>query len=70
MLILGAWWTMKGQIFRAASTYVVADFVWIYLAYEKGGLQGTLFIIVGVVLGLVALYKMNRGIFHKNITKD
>jgi len=67
LLIVGAYLTMKGWIYRSVGIYLVADVCWVVLAYEKGDILGMSFIIVGTILGVIALYKMHKGIMHKNL---
>lgn len=69
LLILGAYYTYKGKIFNAIGTYAIADFIWLFLAFTRQDYMGAFFIAVGTALGLAAFYKMNKGLFHKNITK-
>jgi len=67
ILILGAWFVFKGEIFVATFAYLTADAMWIINAYQLGDMQGALFISVGMALGIGATYKMQIGKFAKNI---
>jgi len=65
LLNIGAYFTMKGWIYRSVSVYLFADICWIFLALENGDLIGMSFIIVGTILGAIALYKMYTGQMKK-----
>ena len=65
LLNIGAYFTMKGLIYRSVSVYLFADICWIFLALENGDIVGMSFIIVGTVLGVIALYKMYTGQMKK-----
>lgn len=67
LLNIGAYFTMKGWIYRSVSVYIVADICWVFLAYENGDIIGTILISIGTVLGMIALYKMYKGMMHKNL---
>lgn len=67
LLTLGAFFTMKGWIYRAVMIYIVADVCWIVLAYENGDMIGMGFVTVGTILGLIAFYKMYSGMMNKNL---
>ncbi len=67
LLTVGAFFTMKGWIYRSVGIYLVADVCWAVLAYEQGDIIGMGFIIVGTILGVIALYKMHKGIMQKNL---
>ena len=67
LLNIGAFFTMKGWIYRSVAVYIIADVCWVILAYENGDMLGMSFILVGTVLGMIAFYKMYRGIMEKNL---
>ena len=67
LLNIGAYFTMKGWIYRSVSVYIVADICWVFLAYENGDMIGMSLIIVGTILGIIALYKMYKGMMLKNL---
>jgi len=67
LLNVGAFFTMKGWIYRSVSVYIIADICWVVLAYENGDMLGMGFIIVGTLLGMIALFKMYKGMMHKNL---
>lgn len=66
-LIIGAFYTYRGDIFKSVGFYLIADLCWISIAYNNGDYIGVGFIIVGVTFGLIAFSKMQRGSFHKKI---
>ena len=67
LLNIGAYFTMKGWIYRSVSVYIVADICWVFLAYENGDMIGMSLIIIGTILGIIALYKMYKGMMLKNL---
>ena len=69
LLIFGAWFVFKGEIFVATWLYLIADSIWATNALEHGDNEGALFILVGMLLGLGATYKMQIGKFAKSIKK-
>ena len=69
ILILGAWFVFKGEIFIATFSYLVADAMWVTNAISLGDTQGAIFIGIGMALGIGATYKMQIGKFTKNIKK-
>lgn len=67
LLNIGAFFTMKGYIYQSVAIYIVADVCWVILAYENGDMIGMGFISIGTLLGIIAFYKMYKGIMHKNL---
>lgn len=47
--------------------YFVADLCWVYISYNNNDIQGVVFIIIGMLLGLGAYIKMNNGTFYKTL---
>jgi hypothetical protein len=69
LLNIGAFFTMKGWIYRSVMIYIVADICWIFLAYDNGDMVGMSFITIGTLLGVVAFYKMYMGKMQKKLQK-
>ena len=69
-MIAGAWLTYKGQIFWAIVVYLGADFCWVTHAYSSGDYQGVGFIFIGMVLGIMATWKMYRGKMDKVLRQE
>ena len=67
LLIVGAFFTYKGDIYKSVITYTLADIVWIILGIKSGAIVGTIFIVIGVILGIFAWLKMNSGEFNKTL---
>jgi len=67
LLILGAWLVFKGEIFVATLNYVIADIMWVLNAINIGDNEGTIFIIIGMLLGIAATYKMQIGSLAKSL---
>lgn len=67
LLIIGSIFVFYGQIFKSVMIYFVADLCWVYISYNNNDIQGVVFIIIGMLLGLGAFIKMNNGTFYKTI---
>jgi hypothetical protein len=67
LLIIGAFFTFKGNIFRAVIIYGLADLCWVSLSIIAGDYVGASFIIIGMLLGLFAFYKMKTGKMRKDL---
>ena len=67
LLMIGAFWVYKGNIFRSVMFYTVADIIWIMLALQAGDFIGAGMITVGGLLGFMAFLKMHKGEFKKTI---
>ena len=70
LLIIGAYFTYKGEIFKAVVVYLFVDLCWSILTYLNKDYIGLFFIIIGMLLGVLVYYKINKGIMHKTIKKD
>ena len=70
LLMTGAWFVFKGDIFKSVMFYTVADFIWITLAILAGDYIGATMIAIGGVLGFLAFIKMHKGEFNKTLRKD
>ena len=67
LLILGAFFVFKGDIFKSVGIYFVADICWVVLAYQHNDYLGMIFISIGMLLGVGAFIKMNTGVFNKTL---
>ena len=67
LLVIGAFLTMQGKIFKAVIVYFVADCCWTLLAFQAGNIIGATFILIGMLLGLFAFFKMRTGKMRKNL---
>ena len=67
LLVLGAFFTFQGKILRAVGVYFVADLMWVILAFQSGDIMGAIFVIAGMLLGLLAFFKMNTGKMRKTL---
>jgi len=70
MLIIGAYFTYRGEIFKSVGIYFIADIIWIILGIQSGDYLGAGMILFGAVLGFLAFLKMNNGTFNKTLHKD
>ena len=69
LLILGAWFTYKGNLYLSIILYFIADICWFIIALNSGDTLGSIFVLIGMVLGFCVFIKMNKGIFVKNLRK-
>jgi len=69
LLITGAYFVYRGEIYKSMYMYLAADVVWISLSILSGDIIGALFVFVGATLGTLAFIKMNKGTFNKTIHK-
>ncbi len=69
LLNIGAFLTFKGMIFRAVFIYLIADICWVIMAYERNDYWGMLFILIGIVFGFLAYWKMKNGKMQKELNK-
>lgn len=67
LLILGAYLTYSGEIFKSVSVYICADICWCILAFQNEDYLGATFIIIGTLLGVLAFLKMQNGIMKKDL---
>lgn len=67
LLILGAFFTFKGQVMQAVGIYFLADFCWVYIAFASGDIIGGVMVFIGMLLGLGAFLKMNFGKMRKTL---
>jgi len=70
LLNVGAFLTFKGKIYQAVVVYLFADVCWIIMAYERDDFWGVIFIIIGVIFGVLAFLKMKNGKMNKNLNKE
>jgi len=69
-LLVGALYIYYGNIFYSVILYTVADICWLYNAFQNTDYFGILSIALGIIVGLIVTYKMNKGIFQKSLLKD
>lgn len=69
LLILGAWFTYRGNIHLSIILYFVADACWFGIALNSGDILGSILVLIGMVLGFCVFLKMNKGVFVKNLRK-
>ncbi len=67
LLNLGAFLTYKGMIFRAVYVYLLADLCWVVMAYNRDDYLGMFFIVVGIIFGVLAYWKMKSGKMQKEL---
>ena len=67
LLNVGAFLTFRGKIYQAVVVYLFADICWIIMAYERDDFWGVIFIIIGVIFGVLAFLKMKNGEMNKEL---
>jgi len=67
LLIIGAFFTYKGNIHKSVMVYMLADVIWFMLGVASGDYIGAFLIFIGATLGLLAWMKMNAGTFNKTL---
>ena len=70
LLNVGAFLTYRGKIYEAVAVYLVADLCWVAMAWERGDGPGMVFIGVGILFGLLAFVKMQRGRMEKSLNRE
>lgn len=69
LLIVGAWFTYRGNIYLSIILYFAADCCWLSIALSTGDYFGSALVTLGMILGVGVFIKMNTGIFVKNLKK-
>ena len=67
LLIIGAFFTYRGEIFKAVGIYFVADICWVYISYSVNDYFGMIATSIGMIFGLLAFIKMNKGKLRKTL---
>ena len=70
LMLLGSFFTLRGQINISIMIYFIADIAWILLSIQANNIFGAFVIFVAMVVGIVVLYKMKKGTFNKTIRKE
>lgn len=70
LLNIGAYLTYKGKVYEAVIVYLFADICWMIMAYERDDLLGSVFILVGTLLGFLAYLKMKKGTMSKSLNHE
>ena len=68
LLMMGAYYTYKGNIFVAVMIYTVADICWVFIALGAGDMIGSSMVLVGMILSFGTFLKMHTGIMNKTLT--
>lgn len=69
-LILGNYFTLKGDVFKAIQVFLFADFFWLWLAVEAGNIVGIIVVSIGFLISLVVFWKMYHNKFFRTIHKN
>jgi hypothetical protein len=66
-MILGSFFIYKGDIYKSVIIYFFADLIWMILSFQSGNIFGGFVVLVALIVGIIVFYKMNKGIFRKDI---
>lgn len=69
-LIIGAFFISTGRIYYSTLAYFFADLCWVAMAFLSNSWFGFFSITIGIVLNLIAFYRMHIDEFHKNLKKE
>ncbi len=67
LLIIGSYTIYTGRIYYSVFIFFIADICWVYLSIQSGDIVGSITVIIGMLLGLGAFYKMSSGQMRKNL---
>ena len=67
LLIVGAFFTFRGEMSKAIWIYTIADFCWILAAIATGDVFAIITVSIGGILGIAALYRMQIGKMRKTL---
>lgn len=70
LLIIGAFFTYRGNIFLSILIYFTADICWLMISLSTGDYFGSCLVLIGMLLGIGVYIKMNKGEFVKNLKKE
>jgi len=70
LLILGAFALYQGKLMWSVGLYFIADIMWVILAFKNGDTIGSIFILIGMTLGLLVFLKARSGEFVKDLKVD
>jgi len=66
-LVSGALYLLVGNVFLSVLNYLLADICWIINAFQNNDYFGSISISIGIIVGLIVAWKMQVGIFRKNL---
>ncbi len=69
LMIVGSFSVYKGYMFHSVIFYLIADFIWAFIAFHSGDVFGGVTIILGTFFGMLTFIKMHKGIFVKDLRK-
>ena len=67
LLIIGAFFTMRGDIRTSIILYFLADLAWVRISLSKGDYLGASLVFIGMLLGIVAYFKMQTGRMRRTL---
>lgn len=69
LLIIGSFFTYKGNILLSVIIYFCADLCWFGIAISTGDYLGASLVLIGMALGIGVFIKMHKGVFVKTLLK-
>lgn len=70
LLIIGAFLTMLGKVNYSILVYFMADIVWVKISYDAGDILGASTVFIGMILGLIAYWRMQTGKMRKTLNYE
>jgi Flp pilus assembly protein TadB len=67
LLIIGSLTIYMGKIFWSVGIFFLADCCWIIIALQTGDVLGSIFVVIGMTLGLLAFVRMQTGKMRKDL---
>lgn len=67
LLVVGAYFVSRGDIFKSVMVFFLADVCWVIIAFNSKDYIGVVSIAAGMSLGLLAYFKMNNGTMRKTL---
>ena len=67
LLVVGAYFVARGEIFKSVIVYFFADMCWLALAIQNHDYIGGSLIVIGASLGLYAYLKMHFGKMERKL---
>jgi uncharacterized membrane protein len=67
LLILGSYSLYRGKALISILFYFVADLCWLGMAIHESKIFGAISVTIGILFSLGVFYKMNKGIFYKDL---
>ena len=67
LLIIGAFFTMRGDIRTSIICFFLADCAWVGISLGTGDYIGAGMVFTGMILGIIAYFKMQTGRMRRTL---